>query len=104
VTCGKSNGNGSVRELLGMLRFSKKVIIFSFVSVVLFTAAMTVIIACGGGDPNVLITEFFSYFKIEGGILGLLKFVETIIDLLDKKYCGTRGSFDAAGIKKDEKK
>ncbi len=48
---------------------------------------MTVIIVQQGRSPDILITEFFSYFKIEGSILGVLKIVETIIELIDRRFC-----------------
>jgi|GEM_PF-6052729 hypothetical protein len=73
----KSHPNN--RALLKVIRFSKKVVIFSIFSVVVFTIVMTIVIITGNRDPDTLITEFFSYFKIEGGILGTLKAVETVI-------------------------
>lgn len=96
MTSEKSNGCASarrqqLRELIGMLRFSKKAVIFSYICVVLFTAVMTAMIILGGRDPDILITEFFSYFKIEGGILGILKFTETVIELIDRRFCGPSG-------------
>ena len=59
-------------------RFSKCVVIAMLVSAGVFTIAMTVVYCFTGSVPDVLVTEFFGFFKIEGGALGIIKVAETI--------------------------
>ena len=83
-----------------VLRFSKKVIICSFICVAVFTVVMTVVVVVGNRDPDTLITEFFGYFKIEGGILGMLKAVETVMDLFTVHKPATCDNQASTGVSK----
>lgn len=73
------------------VKFSKKIIILMFVSMAVFTVTMTVIYLLTGGVPDTLITEFFNFFRLEGGALGIIKVAETVAEHRRKKEQGTKG-------------
>ena len=56
-----------------------------FVSAGVFTVAMIVIYLITGSVPDTLVTEFFGFFKVEGGALGIIKVAETLYDLYKNK-------------------
>ena len=66
------------------VKFSKKIIILMFVSMAIFTVTMTVIYIITGGVPDTLVTEFFNFFRLEGGALGIIKVAETISERITK--------------------
>ena len=68
-----------------VLRFSKAVVITMLVSAGLFTITMIATHYLTGSVPDVLITEFFGFFKVEGGALGIIKVAETIIEKWSNK-------------------
>lgn len=61
-----------------VIRFSKIVVISMLLSAGIFTITMIVTFFVTGGVPDTLITEFFGFFKVEGGALGIIKVAETI--------------------------
>ena len=65
-----------------IIRFSKKVVITMLISVMVFTITMIVIYLIKGSVPDTLITEFFGFFKVEGGALSVIKAVETGYDFV----------------------
>jgi uncharacterized membrane protein YedE/YeeE len=67
------------------MRFSKKVIILMFATMILFTVTMIVTYWVKGGVPDSLIDPFFAFFGIEGGALGVIKVSENIADKFEKK-------------------
>lgn len=67
-------------ELRRAVRFSKRVVIFMLAGVGIFTLAMTVIFCVTGDVPDTLITEFFGFFGVEGGVLGVIKVAESAIE------------------------
>lgn len=67
------------------MRFSKAIVITMFISAGLFTVAMIVTHYLTGSVPDVLVTEFFGFFKVEGGALGIIKVAETIIEKWSNK-------------------
>ena len=77
------------------LRFSKKVVIILLVSVAVFTVTMIVTYYTTGSVPDTLVTEFFGFFKIEGGILGVLKAVETFIDIVKARNIKPDGKIES---------
>lgn len=66
------------------VKFSKKIIILMFVSMAVFTVIMTAIYILTGGVPDTLISEFFNFFRLEGGALGIIKVAETISERIMK--------------------
>ena len=67
------------------MRFSKKVVILMFATMMLFTVTMVVTYWVKGGVPDSLIEPFFAFFGIEGGALGIIKVAETVSDKFEKK-------------------
>lgn len=77
-----------VRNAFGSaLKFSKKIIIVMFLSSAVFTAIMIAVYLITGGVPDTLVSEFFNFFKLEGGALGIIKVAEKVISKvrLEKK-------------------
>ena len=72
------------------LRFSKKVIILMFASMILFTVTMIVTFWKYQAVPDSLIEPFFAFFGIEGGSLGIIKGAETVADKFEKKNGGKK--------------
>jgi len=72
-------------EVLKALRFSKKIVIFMFAQVIIFTVVMILIYLDRGAIPDTLVTEFFGFFRMEGGALGIIKVAETSIDIAKGK-------------------
>jgi hypothetical protein len=70
------------------MRFSKKIIIVMFATMILFTVTMIVTYWCKGGVPDSLIDPFFAFFGIEGGSLGIIKVAETVADKFELKKNG----------------
>lgn len=69
-------------DIIKALRFSKIVVILMLASVFAFTVGMILIFIFKDSVPDTLITEFFGFFKIEGGITGIIKIAETIIETI----------------------
>ena len=67
------------------LRFSKAVVITMLLSCLLFTGGMIAVFCVKGAVPDTLITEFFAFFGIEGGALGVIKVAETVQEIFNKK-------------------
>ncbi|HBL41416.1 MAG TPA: hypothetical protein DDY98_07600 [Ruminococcaceae bacterium] len=61
-----------------------------FVSVFVFTIAMTVVFVACGSVPDALIVGFFGWFGVEGGALALIK------------NCDTRHKNKKRKVEKDE--
>lgn len=73
------------------MKFSKKIIIIMFVTMILFTTTMIVTFWRFQSIPDALIEPFFAFFGIEGGALGIIKVSETIADKIEiKKKAGKR--------------
>ena len=72
------------------MRFSKKVIIVMFATMILFTVTMIVTYWVKDGVPDSLIEPFFAFFGIEGGSLGIIKVAETVADKFEKKNGGKK--------------
>lgn len=67
------------------MRFSKKIIILMFATMIFFTITMIVTYWVKGGVPDALIEPFFAFFGIEGGALGVIKVSEVVAEKFDKK-------------------
>ena len=67
------------------MRFSKKVIILMFATMILFTLTMIITFWQFQAVPDSLIEPFFAFFGIEGGALGIIKVAETFADKWEKK-------------------
>lgn len=67
------------------MRFSKKVIILMFATMILFTVTMIVTFWKYQAVPDSLIEPFFAFFGIEGGALGIIKVAETVAEKFEKK-------------------
>ena len=72
------------------MRFSKKIVVLMFATMITFTCVMVVTYWHKGGIPDALIEPFFSFFGIEGGALGIIKVSETLADRFDKKEKPTK--------------
>ena len=67
------------------MRFSKKIIILMFATMIAFTVTMIVTFWRFQSIPDMLIEPFFSFFGIEGGALGIIKVAETVAEKWDIK-------------------
>ena len=67
------------------MRFSKKVIILMFITMIAFTVTMIVTFWRFEAVPDSLIEPFFGFFGIEGGALGIIKVAETLANKKEKK-------------------
>lgn len=67
------------------MKFSKKIIILMFVTMITFTITMIVTFWKFGAVPDALIEPFFSFFGIEGGALGIIKVSENIAEKIEFK-------------------
>ena len=72
------------------MRFSKKIVVLMFASMIIFTCVMIVTYWRTGGIPDALIEPFFGFFGIEGGALGIIKVAETLAEKFDKKEKPTK--------------
>lgn len=67
------------------MKFSKKIIILMFATMIVFTITMIVTFWRFQSIPDALIDPFFSFFGIEGGALGIIKVSEVIAEKLEIK-------------------
>ena len=67
------------------MKFSKKIIILMFVTMILFTITMIVTFWKFQAVPDMLIEPFFAFFGIEGGALGIIKVSETVAEKIEFK-------------------
>ena len=67
------------------MKFSKKIIILMFATMILFTITMIVTFWRFQAIPDALIDPFFGFFGIEGGALGIIKVSEVIAEKLELK-------------------
>ena len=67
------------------MRFSKKIIIVMFVTMIVFTVTMIVTFWKFQAIPDTLIEPFFGFFGIEGGALGIIKVSENIAEKFELK-------------------
>lgn len=72
------------------MKFSKKIIILMFATMILFTITMIVTFWKFGAIPDALIEPFFSFFGIEGGALGIIKVSEVVAEKLELKKGGKK--------------
>ena len=72
------------------MKFSKKIIILMFATMILFTAVMIVTFWKYQSVPDALIEPFFGFFGIEGGALGIIKVSEVIAEKLELKKGGKK--------------
>ena len=67
------------------MKFSKKIIILMFATMIIFTITMIVTFWRFQSIPDALIEPFFGFFGIEGGALGIIKVSEVIAEKLELK-------------------
>lgn len=67
------------------MKFSKKIIILMFATMIVFTITMIVTFWRFQSIPDALIDPFFSFFGIEGGALGIIKVSEVVAEKLEIK-------------------
>lgn len=67
------------------MKFSKKIIILMFSTMITFTITMIVTFWRYQAIPDSLIEPFFSFFGIEGGALGVIKVSEVIAEKMENK-------------------
>ena len=67
------------------LKFSKKIVILMFATMILFTITMIVTYWVKGGIPDALIEPFFAFFGFEGGALGIIKVADTFAEKIELK-------------------
>lgn len=72
------------------MKFSKKIIILMFATMILFTAVMIVTFWRYQSIPDALIEPFFGFFGIEGGALGIIKVSEVIAEKFELKKGGKK--------------
>lgn len=66
------------------IKFSKKIIILMFATMIIFTSIMIIIFCKFQTVPDTLIENFFGFFCAEGGALGIIKVAETISEKMKK--------------------
>ncbi len=66
------------------MRFSKKIIVTMFATVLVFVAVMIVTFWRVGSVPDTLIEQFFGFFGVEGGALAVIKVGETLAERNNK--------------------
>ncbi len=67
------------------MKFSKKIIILMFITMIIFTVTMIITFWRFQAIPDMLIEPFFSFFGIEGGALGIIKVSEVIAEKMETK-------------------
>lgn len=67
------------------MKFSKKIIILMFVTMIIFTVTMIVTFWRFQAIPDMLIEPFFGFFGIEGGALGIIKVSEVFAEKWELK-------------------
>ena len=72
------------------MKFSKKIIILMFATMILFTLTMVITFWRYQSVPDALIEPFFSFFGIEGGALGVIKVSEVVAEKFEMKKKGTK--------------
>ncbi len=72
------------------MKFSKKIIILMFITMILFTAVMIVTFWRYQSVPDALIEPFFGFFGIEGGALGIIKVSEVVAEKFELKKGGKK--------------
>lgn len=72
------------------MKFSKKIIILMFVTMIIFTITMIVTFHRFQAVPDMLIEHFFGFFGIEGGALGIIRVSETVAEKLEIKKGGKK--------------
>jgi len=72
------------------MKFSKKIIILMFTTMILFTAVMIVTFWRYQSVPDALIEPFFGFFGIEGGALGIIKVSETVAEKFELNKGGKK--------------
>ena len=72
------------------MKFSKKIIILMFATMILFTITMIVTFWRFQAIPDALIDPFCGFFKLEGGALGIIKVAEVIVEKWELKKKGSK--------------
>ena len=72
------------------MKFSKKIIILMFATMIAFTITMIVTFWRFQAVPDMLIEPFFGFFGIEGGALGIIKVAETVSEKIELKKGGKK--------------
>lgn len=67
------------------MKFSKKIIVLMFATMIIFTITMIVTFWRFQSIPDALIDPFFGFFGIEGGALGIIKVSEVVAEKLEIK-------------------
>ena len=67
------------------MRFSKKIVVVMFISVLVFVSVMIFTYWFKDGVPDSLVEQFFGFFGIEGRALAIIKVGESFAEKLDKK-------------------
>ena len=67
------------------MKFSKKIIILMFATMILFTLTMIFTFWKFKAVPDALIEPFFAFFGVEGGALGVIKVSENIAQKFEFK-------------------
>lgn len=66
------------------MRFIKKAVIAMFVSIGVFVIVCLILYEKKGGVPDVLVQEFFTFFKLQGGFTTLITVADLGTDALVK--------------------
>ena len=74
--------------------FSKKIIVTMFDTMILFTISMIVTFWKKDMVPDELIIQFFAFFGLEGGALGIIKVAESWADKFDLSAIKKKNSKD----------
>lgn len=72
------------------MKFSKKIIVLMFATMIIFTITMIVTFWRFQSIPDALVDPFFGFFGIEGGALGIIKVSEVIAEKLEIKKKGNK--------------
>ena len=72
------------------MKFSKKIIILMFATMIVFTITMIVTFWRFQSVPDALIEPFFGFFGVESGALGIIKVGETLAEKFETKKKGSK--------------
>lgn len=72
------------------MKFSKKIIILMFATMIIFTVTMIITFWRFQAVPDMLIEPFFGFFGIEGGALGIIKVSEVLSEKIEIKKGGKK--------------
>ena len=75
-------------------RFMKICMMFTFLSVIIFTITVFVVFCITGNEPSTLVDSFFAFFGLEGGAMAIIKTSESVSEAFTKKSSDIKNHID----------